>query len=81
MKTNTVLFHHLNAQWGAGWCITVHHMTLFVNQKFGEVPFDAFSEEATSLWLQELVQWSSIAAIHINLFDNSGALILDRNNK
>jgi hypothetical protein len=44
----------------------------FVNYELCEVPFDARSKDTTFLRPQEFIQRRSIAAVHVDLFGNSG---------
>lgn len=45
-------------------------MSLLVNQKLGEVPFDVVSEDAAFAGLQKLVDGCDILTININLVEN-----------
>lgn len=41
-----------------GWSKSVDWNTIFVDQKFGEIPFDGIAEETVLLFLQVFVQWN-----------------------
>jgi hypothetical protein len=71
-KAGRTLNYHLNAQWGAVRRISPHDMPIFVNYELCEVPFDARSKDTTFLRPQEFIQRRSIAAVHVDLFGNSG---------
>lgn len=51
-----------------GGSISVNDLPILVNKELGEVPLDAVTQQAsTFLWLQVLVKWRLLWAIHINL--------------
>jgi len=50
--------------------ISPNNLAIFIDKKFGEVPFNSISKEASFLWFQILEQWRGILTIHINLIKN-----------
>jgi hypothetical protein len=58
---------YLNAERGGGGRIAVYNMPLLVNQELRKVPLDTVPKETTFAWLEKLVNWCSIIAIHIHL--------------
>jgi hypothetical protein len=59
---------YLNAKRGSSGSITIHNFAIFIHQELGKVPFDAVPKKSTLARLQELVNWSSILTIHVNLY-------------
>lgn len=64
-----ILLHHT---WIIQGSISLHHLTFSVDQKLGEIPLDATSQEASPIGLlfQPLPQGMSIGPIHINLTEH-----------
>lgn len=60
-------FSYLNAKRRSCRCKTINNISFFINQEFGEIPLYAVPKKSTFAGLQELVQWSRILTIHINL--------------
>lgn len=56
-----------NVHWIGGWCKAIDWLTIFINQEFGEVPFDRIAKETRLLILEEFVQWTGRITIHIDL--------------
>lgn len=49
------------------WSKSVNGLTIFIDQEFGEVPFDCTSKETVLLFLQVFVQWNGCVSIYVNL--------------
>lgn len=53
--------------WVSGWSETIDWLPAFVDQEFGEVPFDCAAKETALFFLEELVQWNGIVSIYVDL--------------
>lgn len=59
---------YLNLGRRSGGSISVNDLPILVDKELGEVPLDAVAQQpSTFLWLQVLVKWRLLWAIHINL--------------
>lgn len=52
-----------------GWRKALNGLSILVDDKLGEVPFDGVDERSSLLLLQVLVQRMSFLAVHINLVE------------
>ena len=64
------MFFYLDAKWRSSRRKTINNISFFINQEFSEIPLNVGPQKFTFAWLQELVKWSSIRTIHINLRTN-----------
>jgi len=64
-----ILLHHT---WIIQGSVSLHHLTLSVDQKLSEVPLDTISQEASpvGLLLQPLPQGMSVVPVHIDLTEH-----------
>lgn len=59
------IFHKIH--WISCWSITVDGLTIFIDQKFGEIPLDCITECAVLLVFQVFVQWNGRITVYIDL--------------
>lgn len=61
------LYITLDREWTRRRSIPFNHIAFSVDEELGEVPLDTPIPEPSLLRFEELIQWMSIAPIHIDL--------------
>lgn len=51
------------------WRMTLHRFSTFIDNEFGEIPFDSIEERSSLLLLQILPQGMGILAVHVDFLE------------